>query len=72
MLLIYIFKDETNRVLSEEFQEKKDQLKLLQKLEEEKLILQTEFDCLKRELNEKSIDLNNERNKLENNFLVKI
>jgi hypothetical protein len=72
--VIYIstsfLKDETNRVLSEEFQEKKDQTKLLQKMEEEKLVLQTEFDCLKRELNEKSNELGNERSKLENSIRI--
>ncbi len=37
-------------------------------MEEEKLVLQTEFDCLKRELNEKANDLSNERSKLENSI----
>ena len=45
--------------------QKTDQAKQLQKLEEEKLVLTTEYECLKRELTEKSNDLNNERTKLD-------
>lgn len=35
-------------------------------LEEEKRLLNKELECLKRELNDKTYDLNSERTKLEN------
>ncbi len=63
-----MIKDETNRVLSEEFKQKSDQTKHMQKLEEEKLVLTTEYECLKRELVEKANDLNSERTKLDNSI----
>ena len=44
-----------------------DKEKIL-KLEHEKVLLNTEFDCLKRELNEKSKELSKERCKLENSI----
>ena len=37
----------------------------IRQIEEEKIIFSTEIDCLKRELNEKSNELNNERNKFD-------
>jgi hypothetical protein len=49
-------------------QHKNDQKERIHKLEEEKLILSTELECSKRELNEKNNDLNNERTKLDNSI----
>lgn len=60
--------DETNKTLAEEVQHKNDQKERIHKLEEEKLILNTELECTKRELNEKNNDLNNERTKLDNSI----
>jgi hypothetical protein len=60
------FPDETNRMLTTELNTNTEhRLKIVQ-LEEEKLVLNKELDCLKRELSEKSADLNSERTKLEN------
>ncbi|CAF0817787.1 unnamed protein product [Brachionus calyciflorus] len=58
--------NETNRMLSSELNTNTEhRLKIVQ-LEEEKLVLNKELDCLRRELSDKTTDLNNERTKLEN------
>lgn len=58
--------DETNRILTSELNTNTEhRLKIVQ-LEEEKLVINKELDCLRRELADKSTDLNNERTKLEN------
>lgn len=59
-------KDETNKTLSSELNSRVEQKDKMQHCEEEKKLLAKEVDCLKRELNDKSKELNNERSRVEN------
>lgn len=45
---------------------KNDFKERIMKLDQEKALMNVELECLKRELNEKSKDLNKERSKIEN------
>jgi hypothetical protein len=60
-----LFKDETNKILSEEVKIKNDQYDRLTKLEEERPVLNKELECIRKELSEKTTELNSERSKLE-------
>ncbi len=68
MIFKYILLGENNRIISGELQLKIEQKEKLKRLEDELLLSKTELDNLKKEITEKTIELNTERAKLDQTF----
>jgi hypothetical protein len=66
IIVFFIISDENNAILANENGIKMIEKDKINKLEQEKALLNVEVECFKREMTEKNKELSKERSKIEN------